>query len=249
MKYKPPNLKFVMAYVTIVIALLSIDISNFLLGEDISNLYNSVFSVIFFLTLCIIFSASYITSRFKTNEGGVFFTSRLFLILLIVIYREIGLWAYIVLFFLSCLLVERRDKLVITYWCSKDYIDGFVFMHLFLFLNKDHPITLDTNFLIPYFSASIISYPIYIVDDYVCRRVHMTDQSKVWHDIIELRRAVIPNYLLSVFLAGIIIILFHTNNLRYLALALPIIISAIAIYRKFYTIYVEDRSMEIEGQV
>jgi hypothetical protein len=126
---------------------------------------------------------------------------------------------------------------------------GFAFMHLFRFLIKDQPITLNSSFLIPYFSASIISYLVDIADDYVRLRVHLIDQSKIWHTIIEIRSAVVPNYLLSVFLDCIIIILYYSNNFRYLALALPLAISAVAIYRKFYAIYVKDRASKVEGEI
>ena len=114
--------------------------------------------------------------------------------------------------------------------------------------SKGQPITFSINFLIPYFSTSIISYLVVIADDYVRLRVHLIDQSRIWHSIIEIRRVVIPNYLLSVLLAGIVIILYSSSDIRYLALTLPIIISAVAIYKKFYAIYVEDRATEIEEE-
>ena len=44
-------------------------------------------------------------------------------------------------------------------------------------------------------------------------------------------------------------ILYSSNDLRYLALVLPIIISAVVIYRKFYAIYVKDRATKIEGEI
>jgi hypothetical protein len=128
---------------------------------------------------------------------------------------------------------------------------GFAFSHLFVLLIKDQPITLNSTFLIPYFSTSIVSYLVDIADDYAYRRVHMVDPSeiKIWRNILDIRRAVIPNYLLSVLLAGITIILYYNNDLRYLALALPLVISAVAIYRRFYAAYVKDRAIKIEGQV
>jgi L-asparagine transporter-like permease len=126
---------------------------------------------------------------------------------------------------------------------------GFVLSHLFRLLSKDHPIVLNSSFLIPYFLASMISYLVDIADDYSYYRVHLIDQSKIWRNIIELRRALIPNYLLSVFLACIIIILYYSNNFRYLALALPLVISAVVIYSKFYAAYVKDRATKIDGQI
>ena len=250
MEFKPLNFKFVIFYVAVVIVLLSIDVYSFSFGY--SSVFSiGIFSIIFFLILSILLTASYVASSIKTKEGGRFHTTKLFFIPLIIIYGEIGLWAYIVLFFLSQLIVERKEKLFVTYGCSKEYMSGFAFSHLFMFLNKDQPINFNSGFLILYFSISIISYLVDIADDYAYRRVHLIDPSelKIWSNIIEIRRAVIPNYLLSVFLAGIIILLFHSNDFRYLALALPIIISAVAIYRRFYAIYVEDRATEIEGEV
>ena len=126
---------------------------------------------------------------------------------------------------------------------------GFAFGHLFVFLSKDQPIALNSGFLISYFSTSIISYFVEIADHYAYYRVHLTDRSKIWRTIIEIERAVIPNYFLSVFLASIVIILYYSNNLKYLAIALPLIISAVAIYSKFYAVYIKDRATKIDGQV
>jgi hypothetical protein len=249
MEYKPLNSRFAIVYITITTALLSVDIYSFVVIGSICNLYGGTLSIIFFLTLSVLFSIGYITARFKTSEGGVFSTRRLFFIPLIIAYGGVGLWTYTFLLCISHLIVDRREKLLITYWCAKDYMAGFILNHLFSFLNKDQLIALNSDFLIPYFSASIVSYLVYIADDYACLRVHLIDQSKIWHSIIEIRRSVTPNYLLSVFLASIIIILYYNDDLRYLALALPLIISAVAIYSKFYAAYVKDRATKINGQV
>jgi L-asparagine transporter-like permease len=79
----------------------------------------------------------------------------------------------------------------------------------------------------------------------------MVDPSeiKIWRNILDIRSAVIPNYLLSVFLACIIIILYYSRDFRYLALALPLVISAVTIYSKFYAAYVKDRATKIDGQI
>jgi hypothetical protein len=147
MEFRPLSFRFVISYVAIAIVLLSYDIYSF------SFQYSGVFSAIFLLTLSTLLSISYITTalfRFRTKGGGMFHTTRLFLIPLIIVYGEIGLWTYIVLRCLSHLLAERKDKLFITYGCSIDYMSGFAFSHLFGFLIKDHPIALNSIFLISY---------------------------------------------------------------------------------------------------
>ena len=250
MEYKPLTFKFARVYLAIAIILFSIDIYNLLIINDIGDMYNSyrsTFSVIFFLMLIILFSITYITSRFKA-KGGVFSTTRIFLIPLIVVYRELGLWSYIILLLLSHLIVERENKPFIIYSCAKSYISGFTFSHLLLFLSQDQPFSFNNSFLVPYFSTSLASYLIDIVDHYFYFRVRLIDRSKIWHNIIEVERAVIPNYLLSVFLAAIIILLYSSSDIRYLALVLPIIIFAVAVYRRFYAIFVEDRAAKIEEE-
>ena len=245
--HRPPNFRFIISYVVISILLLAYDVYSY--NFEYRDVFSEgIFSVVFFLALNILFSIGYITSRFR-DVGGVFSTRKLFLIPLIVIYGKIGLWSYILLLFLSHITVEREKKPFITYSCAKSYVTGSAFYHLFVFLSKDQPIFFDSNFLIPYFSTSIISYLIDVVDHYAHLRFHLVDRSKIWRNVLEIERAVIPNYLLSVLLAAIIIMLYFSNNLRYVALALPLVIFAVAIYRKFYAIYVEDRATKIEGEV